>query len=64
MYYPHRMKRHLQKNRVNQPLDAMQKALLAQLTDISNLDYYRLRSRIHSLSNIKKLSSNKPLHTK
>ncbi|ANF61467.1 ATP-dependent RNA helicase HrpA [[Haemophilus] ducreyi] len=48
------MKRHLQKNRVNQPLDAMQKALLAQLTDISNLDYYRLRSRIHSLSNIKK----------
>lgn len=43
----------MQKNHKNRPLDDAQKALLAQLKDITNLDYRRLRSRIHGISNIK-----------
>ncbi|EER47692.1 ATP-dependent RNA helicase HrpA [Actinobacillus minor NM305] len=43
----------MQKNHKKQPLDDAQKALLAQLKDITNLDYRRLRSRIHGISNIK-----------
>ena len=47
------MKQNLQNNNKNRPLDDAQKALLAQLKDITNLDYRRLRSRIHGISNIK-----------
>ena len=44
----------MQKNHQNRPLDEAQKALIAQLKNITTSDYRRLRSRIHGLSNIKK----------
>ncbi|WP_150538885.1 ATP-dependent RNA helicase HrpA [Actinobacillus vicugnae] len=44
----------LQKNFKNRPLDESQKALIANLKDLTNTDYRRLRSRIHSISSIKK----------
>lgn len=47
------MKTNLQKIHKNRPLDNAQKALIAQLKDLTNSDYRRLRSRIHGLSNIK-----------
>ena len=43
-----------QKNPKNQPLDNTQKALIAQLKDLTTSDYRRLRSRIYGLSNVKK----------
>ena len=43
-----------QKNPKNQPLDNTQKALIAQLKDLTSNDYLRLRSRIYGLSNVKK----------
>ncbi len=43
-----------QKNPKNQPLDNTQKALIAQLKDLTTNDYRRLRSRIYGLSNVKK----------
>ena len=43
-----------QKNPKNQPLDNTQKALIAQLKDLTTSDYHRLRSRIYGLSNVKK----------
>ena len=48
----------MQKNHQNRPLDETQKALIAQLKNITTSDYRRLRSRIHGLSNVKK-SDNK-----
>ena len=48
----------MQKNHQNRPLDEAQKALIAQLKNITTSDYRRLRSRIHGLSNVKK-SDNK-----
>lgn len=44
----------MQKNHQNRPLDEAQKALIAQLKNITTSDYRRLRSRIHGLSNVKK----------
>ena len=44
----------MQKNHQNRPLDETQKALIAQLKNITTSDYRRLRSRIHGLSNVKK----------
>ena len=44
----------MQKNHQNRPLDEAQKALIAQLKNITTSDYHRLRSRIHGLSNVKK----------
>lgn len=44
----------MQRNHQNRPLDETQKALIAQLKNITTSDYRRLRSRIHGLSNVKK----------
>ena len=44
----------MQKNHQNRPLDEAQKALIAQLKNITTSDYRRLCSRIHGLSNVKK----------
>ncbi|WGE66447.1 ATP-dependent RNA helicase HrpA [Actinobacillus equuli subsp. haemolyticus] len=43
-----------QKNFKNRPLDESQKALIANLKELTNTDYRRLRSRIHGISAIKK----------
>ncbi len=48
------MKQNLQNNKRNRPLNDAQKALLAQLKDITNSDYRRLRSRINGIFSIKK----------
>ena len=43
-----------QKNFKNRPLDESQKALIANLKELTNTDYRRLRARIHGISAIKK----------
>ncbi|SUT92922.1 ATP-dependent RNA helicase HrpA [Actinobacillus lignieresii] len=43
-----------QKNFKNRPLDENQKALIANLKELTNTDYRRLRARIHGISSIKK----------
>ncbi|VEB26424.1 ATP-dependent RNA helicase [Actinobacillus lignieresii] len=43
-----------QKNFKNIPFDESQKALIANLKELTNTDYRRLRSRIHGISAIKK----------
>lgn len=52
-----------QKNPKNQPLDNTQKALIAQLKDLTTNDYRRLRSRIYGLSNVKKPETKQAIQT-
>ncbi|OOR98198.1 ATP-dependent RNA helicase HrpA [Haemophilus paracuniculus] len=47
------MTKPLQKNRVNRPLTDEQKTLLAELSDLTNFEYRRLRGRILGLANVK-----------
>ena len=53
----------LPKNPKKQPLDDTQKALIAQLKDLTTSDYRRLYSRIYGLSNVKKPETKQAIQT-
>lgn len=57
------MKPTSQNTRKNPPLDETQKALIAQLKDLTTSDYRRLRSRIYGLANVKKVEAKQAIQT-
>ena len=51
------------KNPKKRPLDDTQKALIAQLKDLTTSDYHRLYSRIYGLSNVKNPETKQAIQT-